>query len=67
VDTTAWRVVAEHEGATMRHAIEAHAGKPGDPGALVGAFKAPPKRSWIGGEVYEAPPEPKVERKLFED
>jgi hypothetical protein len=65
--TEAWTVVAVKEGASKTNAIEAHAGKPGTPDALPGTYKAPTVSAWSGGEVYEAPPEPLVERKALEE
>lgn len=62
-----WIVVGEFVGASKREAIEAHAGKPGTPEAIPGAYKAPTTSAWAGGEEYEKPPEPKVERKALVD
>lgn len=63
----AWTVVGEYEGASKTHAIEAHAGKPGTADAKPGAYKAPSKSSWAGGELYVKPDQPKVERQALED
>jgi hypothetical protein len=67
VDTSAWLPVGEFQGVSQTKAIEAYAGKPGSPDAKVGAFKAVPTSSWRGGELYEAPPAPLVERRALED
>lgn len=61
-----WLPVGEFEGTSMTRAIEAYAGKPGTPDAKIGAYKAPPVRSWAGGEIYEAPPVPLVQRKALD-
>jgi hypothetical protein len=62
----AWVVVGEFAGASKTKAIEAHAGKPGTPDAKPGAYKAPTWSAWSGGELYEKPPEPKVERRSLD-
>lgn len=62
----AWMVVGEFSG-SKTGAIEAFAGKPGTPDALPGTYKAPGVIAWKGGQVYEKPPEPKVERTALED
>lgn len=63
----AWIVVGEFEGSGKTQAIEAHAGKAGTPDAKPGVYKAPGVSAWRGGEVYEKPPEPKVERTALVD
>lgn len=63
----AWVVVGEFTGASKTRAIEVHAGKPGTFDAKPGAYKAPTKTAWSGGEEYDKPPKPKVERKPLED
>lgn len=63
----AWHEVARTTGSSKRTAIEAYAGKPGTPDAKPGVFKAPSASAWNGGEVYDRPPEPKVERRALED
>jgi hypothetical protein len=62
----AWVVIGHFEGKTKTNAIEAHAGKPNTPDAKPGAYKAPGVSAWSGGELYERPPEPKVERKALD-
>lgn len=62
-EVAAWLVVGEFEGNSKTKAIEAHAGKPGTPEAIPGAYKAPTVTAWAGGEEYVKPPEPKVERR----
>jgi hypothetical protein len=62
----AWVPVAEATG-SKTHAVEAYAGKAGTAEALPGVYKAPNLSSWRGGEVYEAPPQPLVERKPLVD
>lgn len=59
----AWVEVGEFEGKSKTQAIEAHAGKPGTPDAKPGAYKAPGVSAWNGGALYEAPPQPLVQRK----
>lgn len=65
--TQAWVPLGEFEGSSNTNAIEAYAGKPGTPDAIPGTYKAPSIRSWAGGEVYDKPPLPKVERKPLVD
>lgn len=62
----AWVVIGPFAGASDTKAIEAYAGKPGQPDSKPGIYKAPPSRSWAGGEIYDKPPEPKVERRRFD-
>lgn len=62
----AWTVVGEFLGDSKDDAIEAHAGKPGTPDAIVGTYKAPTVRAWAGGSKYVAPPKPLVEREAIE-
>lgn len=62
----AWLVVGEFEGAGKEDAIEAHAGTPGTPDAIPGAYKAPTVRAFAGGALYEAPPKPLVQRRALD-
>lgn len=57
----AWEPVKAATGSKTQ-AIESYAGKPGTPDAIPGTYKAPNVSSWAGGEVYDAPPKPLVER-----
>jgi hypothetical protein len=64
--TDAWVVVAEVEGASKEHAIEAHAGKPNTAEAKTGIFKAPTASAWSGGRRYAAPPKPLVQAEAID-
>lgn len=66
IGVEAWTVVGEFEGKSKTQAIEAHAGKPNTPDAKPGAYKAPTSAAFAGGALYEAPPQPLVERKALD-
>lgn len=66
VPEQAWRIVDEQEGTDIQ-AIRAYAGQPGTPDAKPGVYKAPPLRSWRGGEELVRPPQPKVESRRLVD
>lgn len=63
----AWVEVGEFAGHSKTAAIEAYAGKPGTPDAKQGAYRAPSLSSWQGGLIYDAPPQPLVQRRELED
>lgn len=62
----AWVEVGEFAGHSKTHAIEAYAGKPNTPDAKQGVYRAPSMSSWQGGLVYDAPPQPLVQRRELE-
>lgn len=63
----AWIVIGEFEGASQSKAIRAHTGEPGRPDTKAGDFKAPPVKSWRGGERMVAPPQPLFRAEPLED
>lgn len=56
----AWIVVGEFEGGSKQRAIEAYAGKSGEPDSKPGLYRAPSVTAWKGGRRY-LPPVQRVE------
>lgn len=67
VQAAGWFVVGEFTGASQSKAIRAHTGEPNRPDTKPGDFKAPPLRSWKGGERMVMPPQPLFRAEPLED